>query len=299
MAAPDYLKDFVTDFAQQAKTSFAVPLDPSTFMGRQFVEGLDPLQTQAIGLAQQGVGSFQPFLTSAQQAITQAGQDVAGLRQFAGAGAGTGAGSIAAFQSPFQQQVIDETLRQFDMERARGRRGIQDAAVAVGGFGGGREGVQLAEFDSDTLANRAGIRAGLLQQGFQDAAARRQQAFANQQALAAAQAGLAGQQFGLSNFARQGLGQDISALGSLGALRQSQNQALLRADQQLAQASAMEPLGRLERYGQAVTSVTPGTIGAPPMPPQQLPNPAATALSNALGIGNLFANIYGAMRPRT
>ena len=72
------------------------------------------------------------------------------------------------------------------MERARGRRGIQDAAVAVGGFGGGREGVQLAEFDSDTLANRAGIRAGLLQQGFQDAA-RRQQAFANQQALAAAQ----------------------------------------------------------------------------------------------------------------
>ena len=177
------------------------------------------------------------------------------------------------------------------MERARGRRGIQDAAVAVGGFGGGREGVQLAEFDSDTLANRAGIRAGLLQQGFQDAAARRQQDFANQGAIAAAQ-------LGLSNFARTGLGQDVSALGSLGALRQGQNQALLRADQQLAQASAMEPFGRLERYGQAVTSVTPGTIGAPPMPPQQIPNPTATALSNALGIGNLFANIYGATRPR-
>ena len=290
MAAPDYLKDFVTDFAQQAKTSYAVPLDPSTFMGRQFVEGLDPLQTQAIGLAQQGVGSFQPFLSAAQTALgAQAG--------LAGPGTGTGVGSIASFQSPFQQQVIDETLRQFDMERARGRRGIQDAAVAVGGFGGGREGVQLAEFDSDTLANRAGIRAGLLQQGFQDAAARRQQAFANQQALAAAQAGLAGQQFGLSNFARQGLGQDVSALGSLGALRQSQNQALLRADQQLAQASAMEPFGRLERFGTALTGLS-GGVGAPPMPPQQLPNPAATALSNALGIGNLFANIYGATRPR-
>ena len=72
MAAPDYLKDFVTDFAQQAKTSYAVPLDPSTFMGRQFVEGLDPLQTQAIGLAQQGVGSFQPFLSAAQTAQQQA-----------------------------------------------------------------------------------------------------------------------------------------------------------------------------------------------------------------------------------
>ena len=97
---------------------------------------------------------------------------------------------------------------------------------------------------------------------------------------------------------RQGLGQDISALGSLGALRQSQNQALLRADQQLAQASAMEPFGRLERFGTALTGLS-GGVGAPPMPPQQLPNPAATALSNALGIGNLFANIYGAMRPRT
>ena len=35
----------------------------------------------------------------------------------------------------------------------------------------------LGQFDADTLAGRAGIRAGLLAQGFQDAAARRQQAF--------------------------------------------------------------------------------------------------------------------------
>ena len=106
MAVPDYLKDFVTDFAQQAKTAYSTPLDPSTFMGRQFVEGLDPLQTQAIGIAQQGVGSFQPFLSSAQQAITQAGQDVAGLRQFAGAGAGTGAGSIAIFNHRFNNKLL-------------------------------------------------------------------------------------------------------------------------------------------------------------------------------------------------
>jgi len=132
MAVPDYLQDFVTDFAQQAKTSFSAPLDPKTFMGPQFVAGLDPLQTQAIGIAQQGVGSFAPFLSSAQQAITQAGQDVAGLQQFAGTGAGTGAGSIAAFQSPFQQQVIDESLRQFDLSRQGGLQQIADQAVAQG-----------------------------------------------------------------------------------------------------------------------------------------------------------------------
>jgi len=295
MAVPDYLQDFVTDFAQQAKTSFSAPLDPKTFMGPQFVAGLDPLQTQAIGIAQQGVGSFAPFLSSAQQAITQAGQDVAGLDQFAGTGAGTGAGSIAAFQSPFQQQVIDETLRQFDLERGTGRQGIQDAAVRLGGFGGGREGAMLGQFDADTLAGRAGIRAGLLSQGFQDAAARRQQAFANQQSLAGARAGLAGQQFGLSNFMRQGMGQDISALGSLGALRQGLDQARLTATQQAEQASALEPYGRLERFGTALTGLS-GGVAAPGMP-TQTPNPFGTALSNALGIGNLFANIYGAIKP--
>ena len=283
MAVPDYLQDFVTDFAQQAKTAYSAPLDPSKFMGRQFVEGLDPLQTQAIGLAQQGVGSFQPFLSAAQTALgTQAG--------LAGPGTGTGPGSIAAFQSPFQQQVIDETLRQFDLERGAGRQSIQDAAVGLGAFGGGREGAMLGQFDADTLAGRAGIRAGLLQQGFQDAAARRQQDFANQAQLAAGQ-------LGLSNFARAGLGQDISALGSLGALRQGLGQTQLTADRQLAQATAMEPFGRLERFGQALTGLS-GGVGAPSIP-QQLPNPAAQALSNALGIGNLFANIYGAFRPRT
>ena len=71
MAVPDYLQDFVTDFAQQAKTAYSAELDPKTFMGPQFVAGLDPLQTQAIGIAQAGVGSFAPFLSSAQQAITQ------------------------------------------------------------------------------------------------------------------------------------------------------------------------------------------------------------------------------------
>ena len=227
--------------------------------------------------------------------LIQAGRDVAGLDQFAGTGAGTGPGSIAAFQSPFQQQVIDETLRQFDLERGTGRQGIQDAAVRLGGFGGGREGAMLGQFDADTLAGRAGIRAGLLAQGFQDAAARRQQAFANQQALAGARAGLAGQQFGLSNFLRQGLGQDISALGSLGALRQGLDQAKLTATQQAEQATALEPYGRLERFGQALTGLSGGV--ATPGLPTQTPNPFGTALSNALGIGNLFANIYGAIKP--
>ena len=107
MALPDYLESSAKDFARQLTASTSTPIDTTKFTGRQFVAGEDPLQTQAINLATQGIGGFQPFLTSAQQAITQAGQDVGGLQQIMGTGAGTGAGSIQAFTSPFQQQVID------------------------------------------------------------------------------------------------------------------------------------------------------------------------------------------------
>ena len=68
MAVQEYLEPAVKDFADQAKATYSAPIDTSKFTGRQFVAGEDPLQTQAINLAQQGVGSYQPFLTAAQTA---------------------------------------------------------------------------------------------------------------------------------------------------------------------------------------------------------------------------------------
>ena len=135
MALPDYLQEAGKDFAKQLTAQTAVPIDTTKFTGRQFVAGEDPLQTQAIGLATSGIGSYQPFLQSAQAAITQAGQDVGGLQQFMGSGAGTGAGSIADFTSPFQQQVIDESLRQFDESRKAGLQNISDLAYQSGANG--------------------------------------------------------------------------------------------------------------------------------------------------------------------
>ena len=198
MALPDYLQEAGKDFAKQLTAQTAVELDPSKFMGRQFIAGEDPLQTQAINLATQGIGSFQPFLTSAQQAITQAGQDVGGLQQFAGSGAGTGAGSIQDFMSPYQQAVIDESLRQFDRSRAGGLQQIADSAAQFGAFGGGRQGALEGQFLADTAAGRAGLEATLRQQGFADAAARRAQAFGQQQGLAGLRSNLANQQAGLA-----------------------------------------------------------------------------------------------------
>ena len=301
MALPDYLQEAGKDFAKQLTAQTAVPIDTTKFTGRQFVAGEDPLQTQAINLATQGIGGFQPFLTSAQQAVTQGGQtlgqvgqDISGLGQFMGTGAGTGAGSIAAFTSPFQQQVIDESLRQFDESRKAGLQNISDAAVAQGAFGGGRQGALEGQFMADTALGRAGLEAQLRQQGFADAVARRAGAFGQQQslaglrsALAAQQAGLAGQQFGLSNFQRQNLAGDIANLGQLGAFRQGLDQSRLAADQQALQTEAFEPFQRLDRFGAGITSLA-GGVGGPQFQAPVSPSPFSTALSTALGIGGLF-----------
>ena len=300
MALPDYLQEAGKDFAKQLTAQTAVPIKTDAFMGRQFVAGEDPLQTQAIGLATQGIGSFQPFLQGAQQAITQAGQtvgqvgqDISGLGQFMGTGAGTGAGSIAAFTSPFQQQVIDESLRQFDLSRQGGLQQIADRAAQFGAFGGGRQGALEGQFMADTALGRAGLEAQLRAQGFADAAARRGQAFGQQQALgnqraalAAQQANLAQNQFALSNFQRAGQAADIANLGQLGAFRQGLEQSRLQADAQAAQTGAFEPLQRLQQFGAGLSGLA-GFAQTAPLP-AAAPSPFSTALSTALGIGGLF-----------
>jgi len=291
MALPGYLEDTGKDLAKQMTATYRVPIDTTKFTGRQFVAGEDPLQTQAIGMATAGVGSYAPYLQGAQAAIGQAGTAAGGLGALTGPGAGTGAGSIASFQSPYQQQVMDETLRQYDLSRTQGMQSIKDAAVGSGGFGGGREGAMLGQYMGDTLANRAGIRAGLLQQGFQQAGDARQRAFQNQQAMQQAYTGLAGQQMGLSNFQRAGLGQDIGAIGQLGALRAGQEQARLTADQQMHQTAAYEPYGRLSQYASGITGLAGGMVG-PQYQQQAAPDPWGTALSTALGVGGLFAQAY-------
>ena len=290
MALPGYLEDTGKDLAKQMTATYSVPIDTSKFTGSQFVAGQDPMQTQAIGLATQGVGSYAPYLQAAQTAMGPAGTAVGGLGALTGPGAGTGAGSIASFQSPYQQQVMDETLRQYDLSRGAGEQQIKDAAVASGNFGGGREGAMLGQYMGDTLANRAGIRAGLLQQGFGQAAQARQQAFQNQQAMANMYAGLGSQQMGLSNFQRAGLGQDIGALGQLGAINQAQRQAELTADQQMHQTAAYEPYGRLSQYASGITGLAGGMAG-PQYQDQGPADPWGTALSTALGVGGLFTKM--------
>jgi len=215
--------------------------------------------------------------------------------------------------SPYQTQVIDESMRQYDLSRQAGQQQIRDAAVGAGGFGGGREGAQLGQYDADTLANRTGLQAQLLAQGFGQAQQQAQQHFANQGNIANLQSGLANQygnlagqygnlmnqqlglgqgQMGLSNFLRTGVGQDVGALGSLGSLRQGLTQAQLQAEQQKHQTAAYEPYGRLSQYGTGITGLA-GGVAPMQYQQQQQSDPWATALGTALGIGGLYTKGFG------
>jgi hypothetical protein len=236
------------------------------------------LQVQARGLAG-GLGSFQPFLTKAGTAADAA-------TALTGTGAGTGAGSIQSYMSPYQQQVIDTTMAEFD--RQAQIRANQQAAATLGvpgAFGGGREGVQRAEYQAASDRNRAQTFANLQQQGFQNAAARRQQDLANQMGISNLQGGLGAR---AQDFSRA----QISGLGTLGAAQQAQNQAVLDAQRQAAQMAIDEPRQALARFGQGIAGITPGA-GAIRLSPAASEAPQASPLMKALGLGLAGADIYG------
>ena len=287
---PKFIEDLATDYGKQITALTAQPIDTSKFAPT--IATQDPLQTQAATLAQSGIGAYQPFVTAAQQAATDFGTGITAAQQLTGTGAGTGAGSIASFMSPYQQQVIDTTLAEFDRQRAIQEQNIKSQQAGLGALGSGRAGVQLAEFGSGSDRERAALQAGLLQQGFTDAAARRQQDLANQVNLAGQQLQAGQFQTGLAQLVPSLQSRDIRTLGSVGAVQQAQSQAQLDAQREANRLAAFEPYERIGTFGSGVASLISGYPGQRQF--TSVPNP--TPLQTALGIGTGLAGLYGALR---
>ena len=246
----------------------------------------DALQTQAQQRAVAGLGSFEPFVQRAQtQADLASGLGTLSLGQLAGipTGAPTAA-QTQAFMSPYQSQVIDASLAEFDRNRDIQEQQLRDQQAKLGVLGAGRAGVQLAEFGTGAARERALLQAGLLQQGFNQAQSARQQDIANRFNLAQAESGIAGI---LPQLQRA----DISQLGTLGALNQAQEQARLDASREAARQAAFLPAQELDRYAAQVT----GLMGGYPGQTQQTITPNPTPLQTALGVGTTLAGIYGAI----
>ena len=178
--------------------------------------------------------------------------------------------------SPYQQDVIDATLREFDVQAAKGIPSIAAQAVSRGVLGGGREGVQRAEYQQASDRNRAALQAQLLQSGFGQAQSLAQQALTNQ--------------LNLARGPQQFLGQDVGALSTLGGVKQAQRQAELQAQQQLAQQQLNQPMTAAQQYGQGVTSLIAGYPGQISQGQVPVPGPLQTGLS----AGATLAGIYRA-----
>ena len=118
-----FIETLGEDYAKQLTRLTADPIDTSKFAPQ--VAAQDVLQTQAATKAAAGIGAFQPFVTEAQRL---AGMDPTTQQV-------TAEGITAAqtpFLSPFQQQVIDTTLAEFDRQRGMREQQIGDAAVRAG-----------------------------------------------------------------------------------------------------------------------------------------------------------------------
>ena len=244
-------------FLEQLQTAIgdAKGQDLTKLFGPQFVAGPGALTTQAQQLAG-GLGSFAPFLQTA--------------------AASTGPQAYQQFLSPFQKDVIDTTLKEFDVQAAKGIPAIAAQAIGAGAFGGGREGVARAEFQQASDRNRAALLAQLNQSGFADAQRSLQQALTNQLGLARTAPALAGQ--------------EITGLTTLGGLQQAQTQAGLTAQQQLAQQQLNQPLTAAQALGQGVSSLIAGYPGQTTSQQVVVPSLAQTAL----GAGATLAGIYRA-----
>ena len=181
--------------------------------------------------------------------------------------------------SPYQQDVIDATMKEYDTQAAAGLTGIGQQAAMSGNLGGGREGVMRANYQNKSDMNRALLQSGLLQQGFTQANQLANQAFGQQQSLASQVPGL--------------YQQDIGTLGSAGAAQQAQAQAEADALRETNRMEAYEPYERLGYLGSGIASIASGMPGQ--YQSTVMPNP--TPLQNALGIatvgGGVLGNLYG------
>ena len=252
-----FIQDVGQDYAKQLTAATAAPLPTAQFAPS--VAGQTALQQQATGLAGTGIGAYQPYLTGAATATQAPGAAPLGLEAYGTLGGAAGlqgpmtGQQLTDYMSPYQSQVIQTSLDEFDRQAAMRQQAISDAAVQMGGYGGGREGVMQSEYQTQSDAQRAALQAGMLQQGYTQALGSRQQDYLNRMGLSQAQAGLGQYQAGLGQQTQALAGQDIATASRVGAAGQAQTQAELDAIREANRMAAYEPLERLGMYGTGVT----------------------------------------------
>ena len=278
-AAQESYLDLLTQQVGRAPGSAGVPT--LSALGPQ-IAGQNVLtqQAQQQAATQAGLGqlTFDPT-----GAVTGAGQGtgVAGYEPYlTQAGQYSGPNAYQQFMSPYQQDIIDTTLTEFDQQTAQGVPQLAANAINAGAFGGGRDAIANAQYASDRGMDRAQLQASMLGQGFTQANQLANQGFDQQRQLASLQPSLAAS--------------GVQQLGAAGTGNLAYQQALLDAQQQQNQLAYNEPLSRIQSFGSGIASQASGspmTTTNQSMGGAGSVGPLSQALSaglSAYGLGSIF-----------
>lgn len=197
--------------------------------------GANPAMTQAAS------NPYQQAAGAQQAAMSRVGQ---GLNQTAASGMGT-------YQNPYQQQVIDATLRDIGGAQQMAMNQLGAQASQANAFGGSRHGI--AEAESNKAFNQQALDAvsRMRQQGFNTALGASQADLQRQLGAAGQLAGMGQQSFGY--------GQAIqNQQMRQGAMQQQQMQNLINAAKQQYAGYAGQP-------NQAMNTFMSGISGMPNM----------------------------------
>jgi hypothetical protein len=277
-----YLEAAGEKFVDLAAQLAAKPVDTAAFAPTIAGQNVLTQAAQQQAATQAGLGTLQFDPTTGAVSGIGTGTGVAGYQPFLQqAAAYSGPQAYQQFMSPYQQEVIDTSLAEFDKQRQIARQQLMGTQVAQGAFGQGRGQIGEAEFSAQSLQDRALLQAQLQQQGFQQA----------QQAAAQAQA----QQAGLASLQPSLAQSQIQQLGAAGTSNLAYQQAILDAASQAAQTAAYEPQQRLGFLGSAIGGMLSGQPQAystmTTAPAAATAGPLSQALSGAAtiyGLGSLF-----------
>jgi len=293
---PQFVEDLGKDYATQLTGLTSLPLDTKKF--QPMVAGQDQAQTDAYTMATtqgQGIGAYSPYLQQAGNFQTGTGTfagsptNMMGAQDYLGAqGALSGPNAYQQFMSPYQQDVIDASMTEFDKQSQKGMTGIGQMAAQSGNLGGGREGVMRSEYQSDSDMKRAQLQAQLLNQGFNQAQGQANTAFGQQGQLMTGANTLGADQQRMASLVPNLYGSDISTLQGAGTNQQLQEQQILDQQREANRMAAYEPYERLGYMGAGMGNVMGGAMGQY----QSQVTPNQSPLQQAMGIASLGYGAY-------
>ena len=291
---PDWQKDLYMDYYQRAQQAADIPFQAYT---GDRIAGLSPEELQ-MGQGIQGLFGtafgFDPTAQLQQLAGQQAPQlgDVPSLLDM----------DIGAYQSPYQQQVIDLTEQDFARRRDLQRQQAEDVAMRSGAFGGSRGTIYEQEALRPLIEQEARTVADIRDRGYGQALGAMESDIARQQQLAMLAPELElrsrQQQAGLLGGLLGGQQQALGLLGGYGGLSRGIGQAQRDFDFSEFGRQQQYPAYQLGLLGQGLgmmpqlvgqTSTTQSTAG----PMGVLGGLAGLGSSLALGGINPFSGLGG------